>query len=229
MAKVQYSAVVGDARGKIGGVVATKGRFGAVVRTKVSPVQPRSTAQRNVRAGFTNESKGWSGELDDLKRAAWDSFARANPVKDVFGNTRILTGHQMYVRLNRVIVQCGGTQILLPPLALSVTEPGTLSITAVAGTPGIVTATASNAPGADECAEFWAAAPKSPGRRFLGSAYRLIAVAPAGMPSPWADSGLTEKRFGSIQADQVYHVMIKFGNKVTGAQGLGVEASCVAT
>ena len=229
MAKVQYSAVVGDARGKIGGVVATKGRFGAVVRTKVSPVQPRTTAQRNVRAGFTNESKGWSGELDDLKRAAWDSFARANPVKDVFGNTRILTGHQMYVRLNRVIVQCGGTQIQLPPLSLAVGEPTTVTVHATHGSPPTLSLDATGPPTADECAEVWAAAVQNPGRRFLGSAYRLIYVLPAGSAPPYNAGPQFEARFGTIQAGQGIRVLLKYGNKLTGAQGMGVQASCIAT
>jgi len=228
MAKVQYSAVVGDARGKIGGVVATKGRFGAVVRTKVSPVQPRSTAQRNVRAGFTNESKGWSGELDDTKRAAWDSFAQANPVKDVFGNTRILTGHQMYVRLNRVIVQCGGTQILLPPLALSITEPLTVDVDSFLGPPRSLQINVTGPPTGTECAEIWACAPKNPGRRFLGSAFRLLKVEAAAAAGPYEVATVYEARFGSIITGQVIHVLVKYGNKATGAQGMGVEASCVS-
>jgi len=70
MAKIQFSAVVGDARGKVGGNVFTKGRSGAVLRTKVSPVQPRSSFQRAVRSGFTAESKAWTGDLDDTQRAA---------------------------------------------------------------------------------------------------------------------------------------------------------------
>jgi len=228
MAKVQYSAVVGDARGKIGGVVATKGRFGAVIRTKVSPVQPRSSFQRNVRAGFTNESKGWSGELDDTKRAAWNSFAQANPVKDVFGNTRILTGHQMYVKLNRVIVQCGGVQIDVPPLSLSIAEPLTVTLEVSAGPPSVYLITVTGPPTGTECAELWACAPKNPGRRFLGSAFRMLAAAGAAEVGPYNVKGRFEERFGSIQNGQTYHCIVKYGNNVTGAQGMGVQATKLA-
>ena len=153
MAKALPSAVVGDVRGKIGGHVHTKGRFGMVVRAKVSPVQPRSIHQRGARSGFSKESKDWSGSLDDTKRAAWDSFARANPVKDVFGATRILTGHQMFVRLNAVILRCYGTQIDVPPLALSIGEPGTVAATATEGPPSTFHITYTNPPAADERVE----------------------------------------------------------------------------
>ena len=60
MAKILFSAVVGDARKKIGGVVFTKGSTGAVVRRKVSPTQPRTQDQRNVRASFSSLSKNWA-------------------------------------------------------------------------------------------------------------------------------------------------------------------------
>lgn len=229
MAKVQYSAVVGDARGKVGGNVLTKGRFGAVVRTKVSPVQPRSSHQRNVRSSFTGHSKAWSLLASAAMRTAWDSFARANPIKDVFGNTRILTGHQMYVRVNRVIEMCGGTKLDVPPLSLSIGEPGIVTAAAVHNAPGTVTMTPTVNPAATECAELWAAPPLNPGRKFVGSIYRLLGVAPAGQAGPYHDGGTYEGRFGTIQVGQTIRVMVKYANKFTGAQGFGAEASCVAT
>lgn len=229
MAKALPSAVVGDVRGKIGGHVHTKGRFGMVVRAKVSPVQPRSSFQRNVRSDFTAQSKGWSGLLSDAMRAAWESFARANPTKDVFGATRILTGHQMFVRLNRVIVRLGGTAITLPPLALSIAEPLSVAIVAVHGTPSTVTTTVTGPPTGDECAEIWAARPQNPGRKFIGSNYRLIATKAAASAGPYNDGNDYDTRFGSILAGQTIRVLVKYGNKTTGAKGMGVEATCLAT
>jgi hypothetical protein len=229
MAKIQYSAVVGDARGKVGGNVLTKGRYGAVARTKVSPVQPRTSHQRTVRSTFTGLSKGWSGLATDALRAAWDSFAQANPVKDVFGNTRILTGHQMFVRLNAVILRCTGTPLTAPPLALTIAEPTTVVITAAHGTPTVMTVTLTGPPTGSECAEIWGARPQSAGRKFVGGAYRLLMVGAAAGAGPFDLGGWWDARFGTLQLGQIVKVLVKYGSKTTGAQGMGVEAKCTAT
>jgi len=230
MAKVIYSAMVGDARGKVGGNVMTKGRFGAVDRAKVSPVQPRTSYQRAVRAGFTDASKAWSALTDQNTREAWESFARSNPVKDVFGATRILTGHQMFVRLNRVVVRLGGTQIDLPPLALSISEPISVALTATAGPAGTLVATVTGPPAAGEAVEFWAARPQNAGRKFVGSNYRLMDVDPVlGDPGPYNLGSMYEWRFGTLISGQTIRVLIKYGNPTTGAQGMGVEGKCVVT
>lgn len=229
MAKIQYSAVVSDARGKVGGNVFTKGRFGPVARTKVSPVQPRTSFQRQVRSRFTGLSKGWSGLATDQGRAAWDAFAKANPVKDVFGNTRILTGHQMYLKLNAVILQCGGTAITVPPLSLSIAEPTTVAVTAVQGSPGSVAVTVTGPPLTNSHAEVWGAAPQSAGRKFVGSAYRLLHVFGKAVAGPYYVDPYWENRIGTLVGGQKIRVLVKYGDEVTGAQGQGVEASCTCT
>jgi hypothetical protein len=229
MAKIQYSAVVGDARGKVGGNVLTKGRAGPVVRTKVSPVQPRTSHQREVRSRFTAESKAWSALATDALRAAWDAFAKANPVKNVFGATRWLTGHQMFVRLNAVILKCLGTAITAPPLSLSIAEPLTVVVTAAHGTPTVMTVTITGPPTGNECAEVWGAAPQSAGRKFIGGAYRELMVGAAAGTGPFDLGGWWDARFGTLQAGQIVRVLVKYASKTTGAQGMGVEAKCTAT
>ena len=134
MAKILFSAVVGDARKKIGGVVFTKSRFGAIVRRKVSPVQPRTNFQRSVRANFTATSKAWSGSLNDTQRQGWINLAAANPVKDRFGNSQVLTGLQMFERVNRNLHTSGFPPLTDAPLSLSVTDLGGLTITETTAT-----------------------------------------------------------------------------------------------
>lgn len=136
MAKIVFSAVVGDARKKAGGVVFTKGRTGAVVRRKVSPIQPRSQAQRNVRSSFTAFSKRFGSQnLTDADRAGWISLAVANPRKDVFGQTKVLTGLQMYQSCNRNLNSLGiTTPEDHPPAALLAGSPGALTLVSTAPT-----------------------------------------------------------------------------------------------
>ena len=48
--KIKFGAIVVDGRNKIGGHVMSKNRAGAYMRTKVSPVNPRSLDQMSVRS-----------------------------------------------------------------------------------------------------------------------------------------------------------------------------------
>ena len=100
MALVTYGPIVSDARKKIGGVVATKGHAGNFMRKKVSPIQPRTQSQRNVRSSFTAISKLWAGGLSG-NVAGWNAFAKATPKKDRFGNSVTLTGLQLFQSLSR--------------------------------------------------------------------------------------------------------------------------------
>lgn len=128
MGKIIFSAVVGDARKKVGGVVFTKGHAGAVVRRKVSPTQPRSSAQRNVRASFTDFSKLW-GTLSDDQRAGWIALAALYPRKDVFGQSHTLTGLQLFQSCNRNLVSIGvSSPITDPPASLKAPYPGAITV-----------------------------------------------------------------------------------------------------
>jgi hypothetical protein len=128
MAKILFSAVVGDARKKAGGVVFSKSRFGSYIRKKTSPVQPRTTSQRGVRANFTANSKAWSGTLTSSQRLAYITLANANPVKDRFGNTQTLTGHQIFNKLNRNLHTIGQPLLTTAPTSLSVSDLGGLAL-----------------------------------------------------------------------------------------------------
>lgn len=74
-------------------------RAGQYTRNRRAPVQPIGTGRRStVRAAFAAASSYWS-TMSDVQRAAWDSFAPDHPVTDSLGQSIILTGHQMFVRV----------------------------------------------------------------------------------------------------------------------------------
>lgn len=50
--KIKWGMMMTDGRGKLGGQVASKNRAGAYVRTKVTPVNPRTTQQQAIRTLF---------------------------------------------------------------------------------------------------------------------------------------------------------------------------------
>ncbi len=99
--------ILADLRGSIAGNTWSRNRFGAYVRSKVSPVNPNSTRQNQVRTRFSNISTRWSDTLTSAQRTGWKNYADGTPLTDQFGNPKILTGNQMYVRTNTVALNSG--------------------------------------------------------------------------------------------------------------------------
>lgn len=130
MAKLLFGIGIADARNKLGGHVFSKNRFGAYVRQKVSPSQPRSPAQLVVRSAFGGFSKAWSSALTDSQRAAWISLTAGNPRPDAFGNPQVLTGLQMFQSVNRNLHTIGVAELDDAPGNLSVEGLTALALTA---------------------------------------------------------------------------------------------------
>ena len=226
MAKVVYSPQVGDMRNKTGGAVHTKTRFGSMVRRKVSPIQPRSAAQMNVRADFTALSKLWSDTTMDNYRAAWIALAQQYPVKDVFGAAHNLTGLQMFVRLNRALHTIAVATILPPPATLSVPYPGALTLAKEGGPPiTSLTVDLATPPTAAEKGVIFATPPQSPGRATAGAKFRKIKIINSltTLPTDILPEYIT--KFGAPPTGRQVFVQVLFTNLTTGAQSLPSEAA----
>jgi hypothetical protein len=228
MAKIVFSAVVGDARKKIGGTVFTKSRFGAIVRRKVSPIQPRTNAQRAVRANFTAVSKAWSGVLDDPKRLAWSNLAAANPVKDRFGNSQILTGLQMYERVNRALNTISVARLDIAPLTLTGIDLGGCTLSQAAGPLGALSITVNNAAGELYKYVITASPYKSPGRTFVGKAYRIIEVIVGTTAMPYDFTTALKAKFGDFATGQRLNIGIYVVTIATGAIGKAYTATLIS-
>jgi hypothetical protein len=215
-------------RNKTGGAVHTKTRFGGMVRRKVSPTQPRTSAQMNVRASFTSLSKLWSNSTMDANRAGWIGLADSYPLKDTFGQTTRLTGHQMFVRLNRNLQAVGvAAPILPPPSTLSCGYPGTLG-SAHDGPP--VTSFILDAATLSTAAESWiiyATPGISPGRSAAGARFRQI-LAGAGPSTHDIDILVAyTAKFGAPIAGRRIFLRMKYVTTATGAASLPSETSVV--
>lgn len=103
-----------DARGKLGGQVFSKNRSGAYIRTKVTPVNPRTASQQKNRATLGQLSQAWSG-LTDPERASWngavDSWAKSN----IFGDSSKPTGKALFVGLNKNLIATQQDQLTICP------------------------------------------------------------------------------------------------------------------
>jgi hypothetical protein len=217
MAKIQFSAVVGDARGKTGGVVFTKNRSASVVRRKVSPIQPRTSYQNSVRANFTGNSKAWATTLTPAQRLAWNALAAQLVKKNIFGAGVHLSGFQLYQRVSRELSTIGVAPISDPPISFPASFPGGLTFAAAAGA-GTMTLATANAPGATEVPVIYATPPLSAGKTFIGKKYNYIFQAAAATAGPYNIAAAYKAKYGNFVAGQLIAVAIKFIDNVSGGR-----------
>lgn len=113
--KAKFGAIVVAGSGKIGGHVFSKNRGGAYMRTKVTPSNPNTVAQQNVRSILSSLSQSW-GSLTDAQRLAWQNAVADWSSTDIFGDIKNPSGNNLYVRLNSVLLNSGQATIDTPPL-----------------------------------------------------------------------------------------------------------------
>lgn len=131
MAKVKFSALISEMRGKLNGSVFSKNRGGNYLRTKVTPANLQTAPQTTARARLAQFSQAWRS-LSEVQRAAWsgavDSFSSTN----VFGDTVNPTGNTLFTKLNINSAIAGGSQMNVPPALVAVPSPSNVALTATA-------------------------------------------------------------------------------------------------
>lgn len=116
MAKVLPGIVGVEPRGKLGGIVFSRNRYGLYVRTKSSPVNPNSDRQNAIRSRFGAISAHWRDTLTAAQREGWNDYADETKRADVHGNLQSLAGNAMYCRFNVPWTDIGETRVDAPPV-----------------------------------------------------------------------------------------------------------------
>lgn len=228
--KAKFGAIVVAGRGKIGGHVASQNRAGAYFRTKVTPVNPQTTAQTTVRNRLAGLSAGWRG-LTAAQRDAWNSAVGDYAKTDVFGDLRNPTGFNLFQRLNNNLLNIGESQISSPPAVVAVDAFTSLSLAAEDGTVAeAMTLTFAPAIAADHKVKVYATPPLSAGISFVQSEYRQIAVMDDGDSSPYNLLSEYQAIFGSTgAAGQKIFVKVIQVEDSTGITGVPLESSAIVT
>lgn len=115
MAKVKDPFGARDARGSVGGITATQNSMGKVLKSKTSPVQPRTATQQARRYTLQKLTRLFQN-LSPVHIQNWIDFASNWPVTDVFGDSITITGMNWYVALNSRLDSLGVSLHLDPPL-----------------------------------------------------------------------------------------------------------------
>jgi len=226
--KMKFGAIIVDGRGKVGGHVASKNRFGAYLRTKVTPVNPKSPYQVGVRARLAGLSQDWRG-LTPAQRLAWNSAVSDYKKTDIFGDIQNPTGFNLFVRLNSNLLNIGEAQQSAPPLPGSpaaITSASLISDVSDAK----IEITFDPAVGADNHYIVKATPALSAGKSFVKSEYRQIDVLDNADASPVNLMAAWNAKFGSAPvAGQKVFVQLVPILDATGQAGLPYEVSAVTS
>lgn len=173
--KAKWGSLVVDGRGKIGGHVASKNRFGSYFRTKTSPVNPNTNAQQAVRQLFAQLTQGWGG-LTQAQRKAWADKANGSPEINIFGDQVIPTGKNLYVGRNTNLINVGGVIQNVPTDSAGQAEGLGFDIVATASTtPDVLTVTANyQLASGDGTFILTASGPVAPGVEFVKNKFRVV-------------------------------------------------------
>lgn len=106
MARIKYGNGVSDIRGAINGTVFSRNASGAYARNKTAPTNANTAAQVAARSRFQGLTTGWRG-LTEEQRLSFNEAAPNFPQSNVLGETVILTGQQLYMKLNGNLLASG--------------------------------------------------------------------------------------------------------------------------
>jgi hypothetical protein len=84
-----------DMRGKIGGLVASRGRSGTTLRAKVTPTAAPSKLQATQRTRMAAALQSWRS-LTEFNQLSWGSIAAAQTWTNSLAQTYVPTGLQLY-------------------------------------------------------------------------------------------------------------------------------------
>jgi hypothetical protein len=218
MAKIAFSALVSDARGKLGGLVAAKNRVSNYMRVKVTPTNPKTSFQTGVRARLSQWSIDWSA-LADAIRDAFEDLASGQERSNQVGGKYKMTGKNLYVALQSNLTEIGESTLTVAPTFVTIVEP---TITGVASDNSasemIATVTGSNSANKYIVR---ASAPQSAGTRFFKGKSRNIAVVAHGSIGSYNAYTAYVTKFGAPALGKKIQLEVIPVVIATGQKGLG--------
>lgn len=222
-----------DLRGKVQGSVTQKGRYGMVMRVKVTGVNPRTTDQQRIRSLFSYFSANFRA-LGASVIAGWNAAA-ANGFKitNVFGNSVNQTGHGLYVGLNLNLQLASQAAITSAPTPEGVPSPQTIDPASIAGTSLFINADffgGTDVVPADTTLIVMATPKLSGGQTRVSGKYRVFTAIPAA-----GDTGTVnlktdyEAQFGTITAGDRFGIQVSTVNNNTGEAGIPLSRIITST
>ena len=216
MARIKFGMMMTDARGKLGGHVFTKAKSGATIRTKVTPLNPKTSAQSEARSALGANSQAWR-VLTETQRLAWNSAAQEISKTNAFGDTYFPSGKNYFTAVNNNIRNIDGVVLVDPPALVEM--PGLTSVDVDFDLVAEQLDIAPNYIGVDTDIVLVcnATSGQSAGRyNFSGKYRKFMGFAIAGTPSNTATYDLYVSKFGVPSAGQKVSFEFYLVNQSTG-------------
>jgi hypothetical protein len=224
MAKILFGGGVANIRGSIGGTTFSRNTNGAIARNRTKPVNNNSFLQQTARALFGAVAAAWRG-LTEAQRQSFFDQAPNYPQTDSLGQTVVLSGQQLFNKLNNSLRQAGEALIsfCLPPVSVPA-----FTITSAIGDisdNSIDITLAANVPAGFKAVIF-ATPPQSAGKAYFGSEYRQVGFIAAAALTADVNAGYLAK-FG-VSADQLVagqnvRVKVELLSITTGQRSSGTD------
>jgi hypothetical protein len=225
--KAKFGSLIVAGSGKIGGHVVSKNRGGAYLRTKVTPSNPQTSSQSNVRNIFTSLSQAWKGLTED-QRNAWNAAVSNFQRTDIFGDLKSPSGINLFQRLNNNLTQIGKPTLTEPPLPSEVSSVSIFAVQADVATNLLTVGVLPFSLPMGSSYVVRASAPVSPGISYAKNLMRVVSVESEGSLAPIDITAEYTQKYGGIgQVGQKIFVDILPINSTTGQSGSITSGSCI--
>lgn len=119
MALVKYGGGIVQQSGSIAGNTYARNRFGNYVRSRTTPVNPKSSRQMGARVLMMFLAEQWrEAPMTDVIRTAWQTYANSVNWQNKLGELVTLTGFNMFMRGNTASMRVGGALVTAGPTDL---------------------------------------------------------------------------------------------------------------
>jgi len=113
-AKFTPGAIISEISGKIAATIFTRNRGGNIIRNRRTPINRRSVLQSVRRQGLGNLASSWRG-VTQAQRDSWNGATGNFPYQNSLGETKFLSGEQLYISFNQNLLLIGQSPILSAP------------------------------------------------------------------------------------------------------------------
>lgn len=219
-----YITTFGEIRGSVGGVTFFRNRGGICMRMRAVPIQPGTEPQglqQNIFAGLATD---WGGTLTPSSRSQWNFFANQHPVPNKVGQMIKLSGQQMYIKLNCILLTAGVAQTNTPPMNLQVRGLAEAAISLSATGTSVVDIDVLSIVSATEYAYVFMAANVPPGVSNVNNQL-VFAGAYVGDDIKTTHQVNVPAKFGVLIAGNYVHTVTHRLNSATGGLSPGLPSS----
>lgn len=204
------SGLVTQVSGSVGGMTGSHNKGGMYLKARSIPVNPGTPAQTAQRNRFQSCSTAWTNQLNEPQRNAWNQWATQLAWTNTLGDTIQLSGQNVYIGGNSLLLQAAGTRVDVAPTITS--QPASdLALTSVAaGAVGSITYTLAGT-GNDDWIGVdgsflltFVSRAQSAGRTFFKGPWRLLEALAGDSVTPPSGAQIALGPFAYAAGDKVF-------------------------